>query len=176
MFCSFQFSFHHGLISLSLWINSYFAIQSLDNSLSLFYIYIVSFLYLYVFDALFSWLYILLSVPSSVHFMCTQCGLLAFTIGSSYHIALPVSLSSTTFCLFVIALPCLIPPVGMYQCHKKLCLTCKHVNHSQKKFTNKGKTYLRSKFFNRSIEFVVYCLICPCGLHYERGLGSTAVS
>lgn len=62
--------------------------------------------------------------------------------------------------------PCLIPLVGMYQCHKKLCLTCKHVNHSQKECKIKGKTYQLSSFFNCSTEFVVYCLICPCGLHY----------
>lgn len=35
----------------------------------------------------------------------------------------------------------LIPLVGMFQCLKKLCLTCQFVEHDQKYFTAKGKTY-----------------------------------
>lgn len=60
----------------------------------------------------------------------------------------------------------LIPLVGMYQCRKKLYLTCKFVDHGQKNFTVKDKTYTIKDFYNCSSEYVVYCLTCPCGLFY----------
>lgn len=52
----------------------------------------------------------------------------------------------------------------MYQWRKLNCLTCKFVQHKQKYFTTKGKTYQLGQFFNCSTEFVVYCLSCPCNL------------
>lgn len=55
---------------------------------------------------------------------------------------------------------------GMYQCRKLNCLTCKFVQHKQKHFTTKDKTFQLGQFFNCSTEFVVYCLSCPCNLLY----------
>lgn len=54
----------------------------------------------------------------------------------------------------------------MYQCRKLNCLTCKFVQHKQKHFTTKDKTFQLGQFFNCSTEFVVYCLSCPCNLLY----------
>lgn len=56
--------------------------------------------------------------------------------------------------------------IGMYQCRKPLCLTCSFVQHGQKTFTIKNKTYKISEFYTCSTDHVVYCLTCPCGLHY----------
>lgn len=54
----------------------------------------------------------------------------------------------------------------MYQCRKLNCLTCKFVQHKQKYFTTKDKTFELGQFFNCSTEFVVYCLSYPCNLLY----------
>lgn len=61
---------------------------------------------------------------------------------------------------------CLIPLKGMYQCKKTLCKTCDFVQHGQKSFTHKGKTYCFDNFHNCSTDHVVYCLSCPCQLLY----------
>lgn len=57
---------------------------------------------------------------------------------------------------------CLIPLKGMYRCNKSLCKTCQFVNHGQKSFTHKDKTYHLDNFYNCSSDYVVYCLTCPC--------------
>lgn len=64
------------------------------------------------------------------------------------------------------SVPTLIPLVGMYQCRKALCKTCKFIQHGQKSFTTKGKTFVLKEFYNCSSDFVVYGLMCPCGLMY----------
>lgn len=64
------------------------------------------------------------------------------------------------------SVPILIPIIGMYQCHKPLCKTCKFVQHSLKTFNTKRKTYELKEFFNCSSDFVVYGLSCPCNLMY----------
>lgn len=60
----------------------------------------------------------------------------------------------------------LIPLVGMYQCKKPFCLTCEFVQHVQKTFSVKGKTYTLKDFFNCFTDYIVYCLTCTCGLFY----------
>lgn len=64
------------------------------------------------------------------------------------------------------SVPVLLPLVGMYQCHKALCKTCTFIQHGQKSFCTKGKTYPLNEFYNCSSDFVVYGLTCPCGLIY----------
>lgn len=62
--------------------------------------------------------------------------------------------------------PVLIPLRGMYQCKKPLCLTCPFVQHGQKTFNVKGKSYTLKEFYNCSTDFVIYCLTCPCAQFY----------
>lgn len=42
----------------------------------------------------------------------------------------------------------------------------KFVQHGQKSFSTKGKTYPIKEFPNCSSDHVVYCLTCPCGFLY----------
>lgn len=56
------------------------------------------------------------------------------------------------------SVPILIPLVGMYQCRKALCKTCKFVQHGQKSFTTKGKTYMLKEFFNCLYISLIYIL------------------
>lgn len=55
---------------------------------------------------------------------------------------------------------CLLPLHGMIQCKKALCKMCSFVQHGQKQFTTKGKTFNISEFYNCSS--VAYYLRCPC--------------
>lgn len=54
----------------------------------------------------------------------------------------------------------------MFQCQKTTCKTCAFVNHGQKQFNTKGKTYICNEFYNCGSDFVIYALICPCQLLY----------
>lgn len=54
----------------------------------------------------------------------------------------------------------------MYRGNKPLCKTCNFLKHGQKSFTHKQKIYYLDNFNNCSIDYVVYCLICPCKLLY----------
>lgn len=58
----------------------------------------------------------------------------------------------------------LIPQLGVFKCKKPLCLTCNFVQHGQKSFSHKGKTYHMKEFYNFSTDCVDYCLTCPFGL------------
>lgn len=64
------------------------------------------------------------------------------------------------------SLPIILAITGMYQCRKPLCKTCQFVQHGQKEFRVKGKTYPIKEIHTCSSDYIIYSLTCPCGLFY----------